>query len=116
MKGVIYMVYQDPHFDDPNKVYIVAEGENFEAITQFIYGNGDIETSKKLTCDLMRIDELNREQKLQWIKNQNIHPDVLNTMNQKIVFGFLDDKVCAGEFFKEWMIQQQRLKLVLGLY
>lgn len=41
MKGVVYMIYQDPKYDDPNKVYIVAEGENFEPITQFSYANGD---------------------------------------------------------------------------
>lgn len=96
MKGVVYMIYQDPKYDDPNKVYIVAEGENFEPITQFSYANGDREICHKLTCDLMRVDELNREQKIEWIRNQNIHLDVLNTMNQKIVYGFLDDYVCAG--------------------
>lgn len=47
MKGVIYMVYQDSKYDDPNKVYIVAEGENFEPITQFSYANGDREICHK---------------------------------------------------------------------
>ena len=95
MKGVVYMIYQDPKYDNLNKVYIVAEGENFEPITQFSYANGGREICHKLTCDLMRVDELNREQKIEWIRNQNIHPDVLNTMNQKKCFWIYSCMSCS---------------------